>query len=166
MNLSSIQTLKMPSKVADVICVPMRARSLIYLATFALAIVPSTGQQVHKAAWQTTDNHLPSATVNSIASAIFRCENSRSRPYGVMIPTENPRRVCMNTITHAWVDFEREQRSSGSDKILTGRKSPSDNSKCLSLPFISFLGRRYCPPSVDPVGYHNWTNNMCRILCK
>ena len=28
------------------------------------------------------------------------------------------------------------------------------------LDFITYLGRRYCPPSVDPIGHRNWVSNV------
>ena len=112
---------------------------------------------------------MPSDTVNRVADAIFRCENSRKHPYGVMIPTANPRMVCINTINHAWRDFEGEckrESNTATRKSLIGLE---DNNKlCLhgviSLSFIQFLGKRYCPPNIDPVGYSHWTNNVFRIL--
>ena len=102
---------------------------------------------------------MPSSTVEHIADAIFRAENSHKHPYGVMIPCTSPRVVCINTIQHAWRDFEgdgaRTRRNDLSLNIALGDKA--------SLPFIQFLGSRYCPPSVDYVGYRNWTNNVWRI---
>ncbi len=127
----------------------LSSKSMILLA---LAIVTSTGRCE-------LTTQIDCATVNSIASAIFRSENSRKHPYGVMIPTKDPRRVCINTINHAWVDFERQAIKQGQRAT-----TPIDSSNRVSLPFISFLGQRYCPPSVDPVGFHNWTNNVWRIL--
>lgn len=126
----------------------LSSKSLILLA---LAIVTSTGRCE-------LTTQIDCATVNSIANAIFRSENSRKHPYGVMIPTKDPRRVCINTINHAWVDFERQSETSAT------RQNNTLKGLAFTLPFISFLGQRYCPPSVDPVGFHNWTNNVWRIL--
>ena len=125
------------------------SKSLILLA---LAIVPSTGRCE-------LTTQIDRATVNSIANAIFRAENSHKHPYGIMIPTKNPRIVCENTIIHAWVDFELKQ---GKNQRL----QHADETKKIvfSLPFISFLGQRYCPSCVDPIGYHNWTNNVFKIV--
>lgn len=97
-------------------------------------------------------------TVNRIADAIFRAEHSTRHPYGIMITCTNPRNVCINTINHAWIDFERQSKINGTGKM--------NNLKGLlfTLTFISFLGHRYCPPSIDPIGYHNWTNNVYRIV--
>ena len=106
---------------------------------------------------QTNVAVMPSSTVNRIADAIFRAENSRNHPYGVMIPCTSPRVVCINTIQHAWRDFEGERKETSVDDI---RKH---DLQLVSLPFIQFLGSRYCPPSVDSVGYRNWTNNVWRI---
>jgi hypothetical protein len=119
----------------------------VKLTILALAMVQFTGISSGTA--------LDKVTVNRIADAIFRSENSINHPYGIMIPTKDPRRVCINTITHAWVNFE-------GDEARTGRNDLSLNHPLgdkVSLPFISFLGHRYCPPSVDPIGYQHWTNN-------
>jgi hypothetical protein len=120
---------------------------LLHLYILAFAILPATGD----------GQHIEEHTVDRIADAIFRSEHSQHHPYGVMIPSKDPRTVCENTIRHAWVDFERENRLAGSH-ITHGTLAAS------SLPFISFLGHQYCPPSVDPVGFKNWTNNVYRIL--
>jgi len=78
-----------------------------------------------------------------LADAIFRVENSRTHPYGVMIPTRNPRRTCLNTINHAWVDFNKQQESKD---------------------FLVFLADRYCPKACDPVGNKNWKHNIHAIF--
>ena len=108
---------------------------------------------------------MPSETVSKIADAVFRAEGGYETkyPYGIIrAHSANPRLVCINTINHAWKDFEGEQRFGGS------ANKPADVSKerGVSLPFIQFLGLRYCPPSVDSVGYRNWTNNVWRIINK
>jgi hypothetical protein len=130
------------------------------------AIMQSVGQ-----CSPTTEQAMPSDTMNRIADAIFRAEGTHSKhPYGVMIPCSSPRRVCENTITHAWRDFEGETKT-----VTNNNQSPKDTrSGCvashhniqISLPFIQFLGARYCPSSVDYVGYRNWTNNVWRIIDK
>lgn len=108
-------------------------------------------------------NKLGDVTVNRLADVIFRAENSPHHPYGVMLSTEHPRAVCINTIQHAWGDFEREMENSAKKlhfAEISGKALPVP----FSLPFISFLGKRYCPPSVDSKGYKNWTNNVYRIV--
>lgn len=108
---------------------------LKHIFILAFALLPATvfsGQQT-----------LSQLSVDRIANAIFRSENSKQHPYGVLIPCKNPRTVCENTIRHAWVDF----------RVHEG----------VSLEFVDFLGKRYCPPSVDPIGFKNWTNNVWRI---
>lgn len=105
-------------------------------------------------------------TVSKIADAIFRSENSRNHPYGVMIPTDNPRKVCINTVNHAWVDFEREHNGQLNVSLKTQNVVAPAVETDVSLPFIQFLGSRYCPPSVDAKGYRNWTNNVWRIYKK
>lgn len=107
---------------------------------------------------------MDSVTVSRIADAIFRAEGTHSKhPYGVTIPCTSPRMVCVNTVTHAWRDFERQTNSKSQ---LAGVHT--EVSKCnlgpVSLPFIQFLGARYCPPSIDAIGHRNWTNNVFRII--
>lgn len=127
---------------------------LTITAISALAIMPATG---HSGLTEQTMNDV---TVNRIANAIFRAENSRNHPYGIMIPTRHPRTVCENTIRHAWVDFERDEAGTGGQPMKLSKVKYQP----VSLPFISFLGHRYCPPSVDPQGYQHWTNNVYYFL--
>lgn len=49
------------------------------------------------------------------------------------------RAICLNTI--------RNSQARWRDAGAPGR-------------FIEFLGNRYCPPSVDPVGNTNWVKNV------
>jgi hypothetical protein len=102
---------------------------------------------------------LPVNEVNSIANAIFRSENSLHHPYGIMIKTDNPRMVCINTINHAWRDFEGGEARTGCNDLQLNNPLGCK----VSLPFIQFLGKKYCPPSIDNKGFHNWTNNVFRI---
>ena len=122
----------------------------------ASAIMQSVGQ-----CSPTTEQAMPSDTMNRIADAIFRAEGTHSKhPYGVMIPCSSPRVVCINTIQHAWKDFEGEHKET-EKKVVNGQPL-----RPVSLPFIQFLGARYCPSSVDYVGYRNWTNNVFKIVNK
>ena len=125
----------------------------VKLTILALAMVQFTGISSGTA--------LDKVTVNRIADAIFRSENSINHPYWIMIPTKDPRRVCINTITHAWVDFEGDEAHTGCNDLSLNHPLGDK----VSLPFIQFLGARYCPPSVDSVGFRNWTNNVYHILC-
>jgi hypothetical protein len=136
----------------------------------ASAIMQSVGQ-----CSPTTEQAMPSDTLNRIADAIFRAEGTHSKhPYGVMIPCSSPRVVCINTIQHAWRDFEGEKAVMSSSlsnppvKALAKVTGSADTIMTVkvSLPFIQFLGARYCPSSVDYVGYRNWTNNVWRIIDK
>ena len=121
------------------------------------AIMQSVGQ-----CSPTTEQVMPSDTMNRIADAIFRAEGTHSKhPYGVMIPCSSPRAVCINTINRAWRDFEGEFDSSIRREDKTANRNAHNY---VSLPFIQFLGARYCPSSVDYVGYRNWTNNVWRII--
>ncbi len=136
------------------------------LFILALTIMPAGAQsQVSK-----TLAVMPSVTSDRIANAIFRAEGTHSKhPYGVMIPCTSPRVVCINTIQHAWRDFEGESRDIDYMKTsihVIGSSVRVTENMAVSLPFIQFLGTRYCPPSVDFVGYRNWTNNVWRIYEK
>jgi hypothetical protein len=102
-------------------------------------------------------------TVNRIADAIFRAEGGvrTTHPYGVKLVTDHPRHVCINTINHAWRDFEGDTRNK--ERFAREAFDRPELPGIVSLPFIQFLGKRYCPPSVDGRGYRNWTNNVWRI---
>ena len=120
------------------------------------AIMQSVGQ-----CSPTTEQVMPFDTMNRIADAIFRAEGTHSKhPYGVMIPCSSPRVVCINTIQHAWRDFEGDGARTGRNDLQLIKPLGCK----VSLPFIQFLGARYCPSSVDYVGYRNWTNNVWRII--
>lgn len=76
-----------------------------------------------------------------IADAIFKAENSKSHPYGILEHYEHttPRQACINTIKHARKDWDGEGD------------------------FIAFLGSRYAPigASNDPNGLNkNWVKNV------
>lgn len=88
---------------------------------------------------------LPPADQEKIADAIYRVEGGEhtSHPYGILsVKTDNPRKVCITTIRR---NFERWQKSRETN-------------------FFEFLGNRYCPPSVDQKGNHNWKSNIISIL--
>lgn len=102
---------------------------------------------------------LSSAEVNAVADAIFKSEHSRTHPYGVMLRTKDPRLVCMNTIRHAWVDFTNDATVTGKSGVMIFTTKST-----LPASFVPFLGHRYCPPSVDPVGYTNWCHNVTWFL--
>ena len=129
------------------------------LTILALAIMQSTGlSECSQPAV------LPTNTVNRIANAIFRAEggSKTKHPYGILaVKATNPRLVCINTIQHAWKDFEGERQT-----VKSLDKTPVMFNGAPSLPFIQFLGNRYCPLSVDSVGYRNWTNNVWKIINK
>lgn len=79
--------------------------------------------------------------VERLANAIYRAENSKSHPYGILTHYKHttPRQACINTINHALKDW----RGNGD--------------------FIAFLGSRYCPVGVsnDPHGLNkNWVKNV------
>ena len=82
---------------------------------------------------------------NQIADAIFKAENSKTHPYGILAHYKNtsPRQACLNTIAHA----KRDWNGNGD--------------------FIVFLGSRYCPVGAknDPTGLNkNWVRNVNRFL--
>ena len=79
--------------------------------------------------------------VNRLANAIYKAENSKTHPYGILTHYKHttPRQACINTINHALRDWN------GKDD------------------FIVFLGSRYCPISAknDPTGLNkNWVKNV------
>lgn len=82
-------------------------------------------------------------TDQQLADAIFKAENSKSHPYGILQHYKHttPRQACLNTIAHARRDF----------------KGQGD--------FIEFLGSRYAPIGAtnDPNNLNkNWITNVKR----
>ena len=91
---------------------------------------------------------LPSSEVSRIANAIYRCENSKTYPYGIRIKgkhftKEQAEAICKNTIRN---NYQRWQSA--------GEKED----------FITFLGNRYCPKECDSVGNKNWIRNMHKLM--
>jgi hypothetical protein len=124
------------------------------------AIMQSVGQ-----CSPTTEQAMPSDTMNRIADAIFCAEGGSKTPYpyGIKsVKTSTPRHICINTIQHAWKDFEGDGARTGRNDLQVIKPLSCK----VSLPFIQFLGARYCPSSVDYVGYRNWTNNVFKIVNK
>jgi hypothetical protein len=84
-------------------------------------------------------------TNDQIANAIFKAENSKVHPYGIMVKyrVTTPRQACLNTIAHA----KRDWNGKGD--------------------FIAFLGKRYAPvgASNDLRGLNrNWIKNVKHFL--
>ena len=84
-------------------------------------------------------------TNNQIANAIYKAENSKAHPYGILTHYKHttPRQACINTIEHA----RRDWNGKGD--------------------FIEFLGNRYCPIGAknDPKGLNkNWVKNVKYFL--
>jgi len=83
---------------------------------------------------------------NEIANAIYRAENSKSHPYGILThyKTTTPRQACLNTIAHA----KRDWNGKGD--------------------FIVFLGNRYAPINSDTDNGTNkfWVSNVKYFLNK
>ncbi len=77
---------------------------------------------------------LSGYTCSEIAGAIYKAENSKNHPYGIMTKYKHttPREACLNTIKHRAMEYVRV------GEPLEG--------------FIVFLGRTYSPPSINP----NW----------
>lgn len=84
-----------------------------------------------------------------MADIIKRVENSSRFRYGIILPSRRQlseaeaRRICINTI-----------RNNHARWVKAGK--PGD--------WIVYLGRQYCPPSVDPVGHRRWVRNVKRLL--
>jgi hypothetical protein len=85
-------------------------------------------------------------TDNQIADAIYKAENSRTHPYGILkhYRTTTPRQACINTIRHAVKDWNKQGD------------------------FIVFLGSRYCPVNCDNDNGTNkyWVKNVKYFLLK
>ena len=85
-------------------------------------------------------------TADQLANAIFKAENSKTHPYGILAhyKTTSPRQACLNTIAHAVRDWDGK----------------SD--------FIVFLGSRYCPINCDNDNGTNkyWVKNVKYFLSK
>ena len=84
-------------------------------------------------------------TNTQIANAIYKSENSKTHPYGILTHYKHttPRQACLNTIAHA----KRDWNGKGD--------------------FIVFLGNRYCPVGAnnDPKGLNkNWVKNVRYFL--
>ena len=69
--------------------------------------------------------------VERLANAIYKAENSKTHPYGIMTKYKHttPRQACINTINRAYRDWK------GLKASQKGHKQG----------FIAFLGARYCP---------------------
>jgi len=90
-----------------------------------------------------------------IVNAIYKVEggDKTSYPYGIKIKDSAGR----------WIRYERRQaesicRNTVRNNNARWQASGETNS------FIAYLGLKYCPPSADPIGYVNWTNNMTKFL--
>lgn len=87
---------------------------------------------------------LAESYVNRFADVIYKIEGGdRARkPYGVLSVKVNSkdeaRRVTINSIRNNWKRWHKAGK-------------PGD--------FITFMARRWCPPSADPVGHRNWVKN-------
>lgn len=87
----------------------------------------------------------------TMADSIFRAEGGKKarKPYGVLsIPVTSEahaRRITLNSIRNNWKRWERAGK-------------PHD--------FISYMGKRWCPPSADPIGHKNWVRNVRAYLTK
>ena len=81
---------------------------------------------------------------NSLAGAIFKAENSKTHPYGIMqtYKTTTPRQACINSIR---------------TNVRLWKKSGCQGD------FIDAMARRYCPrgDSRDVFGLNdNWSRNV------
>lgn len=88
-----------------------------------------------------------------ILLAIRKAENGRSgREFGIIHPR------CLQQIEnepHKSLDI---QAGWSAKTIVNTRKRWQLAGK--PLPFIRYLGSRYCPPTADPQGYTNWVHNV------
>lgn len=82
------------------------------------------------------------------ADAIYKAENSKTHPYGIMVKYRHtsPRNACKNTVARNWRDYS---------------KLPVKTRQ--SMPFVTWLSRHYAPIGVsnDPQGLNkNWIKNV------
>lgn len=87
------------------------------------------------------ESHASMINIQSLANAIYRAENSRSHPYGIMNTYKHtsPRQACINTISHRL-------------KLWDGKGD-----------FITYLSKTYAPQgaSNDPTNLNkNWIKNV------
>lgn len=82
--------------------------------------------------------------VEKLADAIYKAENSKTHPYGIMQKYKHtsPRQACLNTINSAMKRFNKQTKEKD---------------------FILYLSKTYCPvgASNDPTGLNtNWVKNV------
>lgn len=87
-------------------------------------------------------------TNEQIANAIYKAENSKAHPYGILAHYKHttPRQACLNTIKSAQKRFAKQTKEKD---------------------FIHFLSLTYCPigASNDPRGLNkNWVRNVKYFL--
>lgn len=84
--------------------------------------------------------------VERLATAIYRAENSKKYPYGIMVKYKRttPKQACINTIRHALKDWKGD------------------------VDFIDFLGNRYCKvgSNTDNGTCQYWSTNVRSIYEK
>lgn len=102
------------------------------LVIFAIILCGSCNREAH------ADSMV---NVDALANAIYRAENSRTHPYGVMVKYKHttPRQACINSINHRLRDWDGKGE------------------------FIAYLGSFYAPIGVsnDPSGLNrNWVKNV------
>jgi len=92
---------------------------------------------------------MPQGYAERMADCVFKIEGgSKTRwPYGVksvkVSGEAEARRVTINSINNGWKRWE-----------AAGKPEP----------FTIHFARRWCPPSADPVGFRNWTNNITKMM--
>ena len=100
-----------------------------------------------------------------MANAIYKAEGGDKTkwPYGIMSPQvkgdkEKARRWSINTARNnykRWVDAGGKWDG-----------KPSEGTVGESIPYYVYLARKYTPPSADPTGHKNWTNNVPAIYAQ
>jgi hypothetical protein len=89
--------------------------------------------------------------INKWADAIYKAENSKTYPYGIMVSKRldapTARKYCLNTVRNNYKRY----------------RSKSIQQPGLKEPFIKFLAKRYCPPEPDQT---NWIKNVAFFLKK
>lgn len=110
-----------------------KAKSLVKCLIFALCIG-------YLSIAQAQEIPAPTIDVNRLANAIYKAENSKSHPYGILAHYKHtsPRQACINSIKSALKHYAKQSKEKD---------------------FILFLSKRYAPIGAknDPKGLNkNW----------
>jgi hypothetical protein len=83
---------------------------------------------------------LTQGHVSALTHAIYKAENSKHHPFGIMSDTRHPVCEAQRMIDDAYQDWS----------LLHER----------NVGFVDFLSMRWCPPDADAQGNINWRRNV------